>query len=35
MVMNTYREPFNVEMMNMSYGLWSDIEKESGKELYM
>ena len=35
MVFNAYREHFNVQMMDMSYGLWKDIEKESGKELYM
>ena len=32
---NIYREPFQVQMMDMSYGMWKDIEKESGRQLYM
>ena len=35
MIMNTYREPFQVKLAEMSFGMWRQVEEESGNKLYM
>ena len=35
MVANTYREKFNVDLVEEACKIWRDVEDESGKHLYM
>ncbi len=35
MVANTYREKFNVDLVEEACKIWKDVEEESGKLLYM